>query len=179
MLAFTTMVQMPRYSAVTITKQKGTCSNQKSIKRRHFSFSFEITRTDTNGRMDGRKKNLLACLCIPLVAVGDGVRKIVKGGGGKGSLLVVIVSVYCRDPSRLTAQFFVLRYLLTHFLLTPSPSETFHSTVLLRIDPCQNKHYQLPCLRYQNSLLVPPAVLPALSKSFSVFILANYAFFFL
>ena len=150
---------MPRYSAVTITKQKGTCSNQKSIKRRHFSFSFEITRTDTNGRMDGRKKNLLACLHPPC-GCWRWCKKNSKGGKGKGSLLVVIVSVYCRDPSRLTAQFFVLRYLLTHFLLTPSPSETFHSTVLLRIDPCQNKHYQLPCLRCQDSLLLPPALHP-------------------
>jgi len=118
------------------------------------------TQTQTEEWVDGRKSCSPAC--IPLVAVGDGVRKIVKEGNGsmRGGLLVVIVSVYCRDPSRLTAQFFVLRYLLTHFLLTPNPSETFHSTVLSGIDPCQNKHYQLPCLRYQNSLLVPLAVLP-------------------
>ena len=88
----------------------------------------------------------------------------------------MIVSVYCRDPSRLTAQFFVLRYLPTHFLLTPSPSETFHSTVLSGIDPCQNKHYQLPCLRYQNSLLVPPAVLPC-CRSLSPFLSSQIMLF--
>lgn len=158
---------MLRYSAVTITKQKGTCSNLKSIKRRQFSFSFEITHTDTNGRMVGRKKKLLACLHPPC-GCWRWCKKIVKEGNGsvREGLLVVIVSVYCRDPSRLTAQFFVLRYLLTHFLLTPNPSETFHSTVLSGIDPCQNKHYQLPCLRYQNSLLVPPAVFPCCHSLF-------------
>lgn len=65
MVAFANLVEMLRYSAVTINKQRGTCSNQKSIKRRQFSFSFEITHTDTNGRMDGRKKKLLACLHPP------------------------------------------------------------------------------------------------------------------
>jgi hypothetical protein len=73
-----TLVQMLRYSAVITTKQKGTCSNQKSIKRRQFSFSFEITHTYK--RKNGRtKKNLLDWLHPP-VAVGDGVRKIAMGG---------------------------------------------------------------------------------------------------